>query len=199
MSDLQCPATIILARHGEAVYETDRWYDDGGTLTVLGRSQARALGERYAGRRVAHTYASTMARAVQTAELAAAVLGVAVTTRNALQEFTVGDFEGADRTTDPFAPIYAQWLAGDLQARVPGGESGLEVVTRLRTVLGDIADLHRGETVLVVSHGGILRLGIPAMARIAPGVVAAQLGNTATAVVDLDADGAVCTAWDRSA
>ena len=44
MSSLHCPARIFVARHGEAEYETDLCTDDGGSLTALGRRQARDLG-----------------------------------------------------------------------------------------------------------------------------------------------------------
>ena len=79
MSDLQCPARVFLARHGEAAYETALLMDHGGTLTARGRAQARELGERLRAEKIAHVYSSTISRAVQTAELAAAVLGVEVT------------------------------------------------------------------------------------------------------------------------
>ena len=49
MSDLQCPARVFLARHGEAAYETELLMDHGGTLTARGRAQARELGEKLRG------------------------------------------------------------------------------------------------------------------------------------------------------
>jgi len=58
-----------------------------------------------------------------------------------------------------------RWLAGDLTERLEGAEPGAEVIGRFAVVLKEIADLHIGETVLVVSHGGptmkTLRLGNP--------------------------------------
>ena len=86
MSDLQCPARVFLARHGEAEYETELLMDHGGSLTTTGRAQARELGEKLRSERIAHVYSSTMSRAVQTAELAAGVLGVEVTVREGLVE-----------------------------------------------------------------------------------------------------------------
>jgi probable phosphoglycerate mutase len=193
MSDLQCATTLILARHGEAEYETDGWEEEGGSLTSLGRRQAAGLGEALAGRRVAHVWTSTLARAVQTGEIVAAGLGLAVTTRVALSEFGCGDLAGSPRDTDPFALIYAAWLEGELDTRVPGGECGQEIVTRMRQVLSDIADSHRGETVLVISHGGALRLAVPALARMDAGPV--ELGNCSTIELEIDADDWVCRSW----
>ena len=48
------------------------------------------------------------------------------------------------------------WVAGDVDARAPGSESAVEIAARVRGVLDDIADQHRGEAVLVVSHGGAI-------------------------------------------
>jgi probable phosphoglycerate mutase len=193
MSDLQCPTTLILARHGEAEYESPDWREEGGSLTALGRRQAAALGESLAGRRVAHVWTSTLARAVQSAEIAAAPLGVCVTTRSALSEFGCGELAGAPRDTDPTAAIYAAWLAGELDTRMPGAECGQDIVTRMREVLCEIADAHRGETVLVISHGGALRLAVPTLARMDAEPV--ELDNCAAIEVEIDADDWVCRSW----
>ncbi|MFC6706908.1 histidine phosphatase family protein [Flexivirga alba] len=167
----------------------------GGSLTRDGRSQAAALADRLHGRRVAHIYTSTMARAVQTAEIAAAKLDVSVTTRRGLQEFGVGSHVDVGRDTDPFAETFAQWLDGDLTARVAGGESGDEIVARANAVLQDIADAHPGETVLVVSHGGILTLAIQNLLTFEPGVKPKQFANCAFAETELRGDGWRLTGW----
>ncbi len=194
MSDLQCATTLILARHGEAEYETPDWAEDGGSLTTLGRRQAAELADRLTGRRVAHVWTSSLARAVQTGEIVAARLGLAVTTRNALSEFGCGELAGSPRESDPAGDIFAAWLAGDLAARVPGGECGRDIIDRMRAVLGEIADAHRGETALVVTHGGVLRLAVPALARM--DVAPERTDNCATIEVEVDADDWVCRLWD---
>lgn len=195
MSDLQCATRLIVARHGEAEYESRTWRDEGGSLTSLGRRQARELGESLADRRVAQVYTSTLARAVQTGELAAAALGgVGVTTREGLREFAVGDFAGSHED-DPFAPTYGRWLAGELDLRLPGGETGRELVARMREVLQEIADQFRGETVLVISHGGLMRLTLPLLLTAEPAQPPSRLGNTSAVEMEIDGDGWICTAW----
>jgi len=191
MSDLHCPARVIVARHGDAEYESDEMTASGGSLTALGRDQSRALGERLRGERVAGIVCSELARAVQTAEIAAGVLGLPVRVREGLQEFAVGDYLG--RPWDPvvFDPMVASWLGGDLTPGVPGGEMGEQIVSRVLAVLDDIADQFRGETVLAVSHGGVI---LALMGRLAPGSVAApkdayDVPNCSTYVVERDADG----------
>jgi probable phosphoglycerate mutase len=190
---LQCATTLVVARHGEAEYESSLWGDHGGSLTALGRRQAVGLGEALRGRRVAHVWCSTMARAVQTAELAAGVLGVGVTTREGLREFGVGEHAGVPRSEDPFLETYRGWLEGRLDSRLPGGETGREVADRFGAVLHEVVDAHPGETVLVVSHGGAIGLGVPAVARMR--VEQQRLGNCDTVEVLADADAWVCTRY----
>ncbi len=193
MTALQCATTLVVARHGEAEYEAPTWAEEGGSLTHLGRSQAAALAESLAGRRVAHVWTSTLARAVQTGEIVAARLGIGVTTRLGLREFDVGDHHGVPLEEDPFVATYTRWLEGHLAERVPGGESGREIADRFGEVLREVADAHPGETVLVVSHGGAIGLGVPAIARMdAPHQ---RLGNCDTVEVLADADGWVCTRY----
>lgn len=195
MTMLHCPATVLLARHGEAAYEATTWSDAGGSLTRAGRSQAKALADRLHGRRVAHVYSSTMARAVQTAEIAAAKLDVDVTTRIGLQEFSVGSFLEVERDTDPFVPTFGRWLDGDLSARVDGGESGDEVLARACSVLEEIADTHPGETVLVVAHGGILSLVVRNLLTFESGVQPRVFANCSFAETELRGDGWRLTGW----
>ena len=67
MSDLQCAARVHVARHGEALYESELLSDAGGWLSPLGRQQARDLAASLASERIARVWVSDMARAVQTA------------------------------------------------------------------------------------------------------------------------------------
>jgi broad specificity phosphatase PhoE len=187
VSDLQCPARVFLARHGEAEYETPLWMDHGGSLTTLGRKQARELGQRLRGERIAHVYTSTVSRAVQTAELAAAELGVAVTVREGLVELALGEAIGIPADSGFFDDAMAAWVAGDVEARAPGSESALEIAERVRRVLDDIADRHRGEAVVVVSHGGAIVATLSVLAP-EPGR-GVHVPNCATYELEGDADG----------
>lgn len=197
MSDLQCAATVLIARHAEAAYESDVWSDEGGELTELGRRQAVELAGQLRPRRISHVYASTQNRAVQTAAIVAEQLGTGVTPLADLREFDTGAGAGQLRDTDPFAPVYARWLAGEHQVVMPGAESGTAVIARMRGALQQISDEHRGETVLVISHGGIMRFTLPVLDgyRTEPG----RLANTAVVEFDIDNDDWVCRAWPAPA
>ncbi len=201
MSDLFCPATLVVVRHAEAEYDTELVGDHGGSLTVAGRTQARDLGRSMLGRRVAGIWCSDMARAVQTAEIAAAEIAAAemevgVRVRPGLREFAVGGYAGEPFTDATFKTVQSAWLAGDLSAGCPGAESGAEVVHRMSAELSGARDQFRGETVLIVSHGGAMSLTLPRLARnVSDAWLARRLPPAAGCELVADADGWVLRSW----
>jgi 2,3-bisphosphoglycerate-dependent phosphoglycerate mutase len=164
MSDLQCATRLFLARHGEADYESVLVTDEGGSLSPVGRGQARELGERLRGERIARVWCSPLSRAVQTAEIAAGVLGVDVVVREGLREYGVGALAGtgADEAAE-LGPVFRRWVDGDDTATIPGGESVSGILDRVVAVLDEICDVHRGEGVLVVGHGGTTMVTLPVL------------------------------------
>jgi probable phosphoglycerate mutase len=81
VSDLQCPARILVARHGEAMYaDPSVLSDEGGWLTELGRDQAGDLGDRLRDERVAAVYASRLSRAQETGAIVGGRLGLTPST-----------------------------------------------------------------------------------------------------------------------
>lgn len=185
-----CPATLVVARHGDATYLDEVFSDEGGTLTDLGRAQAAALADELGGQRVAHVWTSDSARAVQTAEIVAGRLGVGVTTRKALREIHVGTLHGQPFSVPALCAVTDHWFRGDLSVAFPGGESGSDVVARYAATLAEIADLHRGETVVVVAHQTAACIALPSLARnVTPGFAdrhRLDTGESAELVIDSD-------------
>lgn len=197
MSDLQCAATLVVARHGDAEY-VEAWFsDEGGTLTAEGREQARRLADSLANRKIAWVWSSDSSRAVQTAEIVAARLGVGVTVRKPLREVCLGELEGRPFDVELIHEVTDNWYAGDLEPGFPGGENGGEVIARYREQLTEIADLHRGETVLVVTHQTATCVALPALSDNLRSSFAREheLGNGQAAEVMVDGDGWRITRW----
>ena len=139
-----------------------------------------------------------MARAVQTAEIVAGSLGCAdVRVREALREYAsgyVGDKASSDAA---FAEMFTSWDDGDLDRGFPGGETGTQLVSRVHAVFGEIADLHRGECVLVITHGVLMSVALPRLASNLPDRWPTDGDPANGGVVELaaDADGWVCRSW----
>lgn len=202
MSDLQCPATLLIAGSGDAVRTLgDLRSDDCSPLTDAGRAQVRHLVEKLGTRRIAGVYSSTMLRAVQSGEVASFELGVRQVVTSGLQEFLVGEL-AAGTDQDPRARQGVDgWLHGGLAATHSGAEDGHAAVTRFKQALEEIADTHRGETVLVFTHAGVTSLAIPRLSVNARDDFAAQrlLPNCAAIAVEVDADGWRIVSWPTSA
>ena len=202
MSDLQCPATVLVARHGDADYPHARVLsDDGGWLTETGVEQVRALAASLADRKVAAVYSSHLQRAVESATVAAEALGVDTRVVAGLEEFSVGLLAGRDHDDPELLGVFEAWKAGHLGTFIPGGESGQQALDRYRGALQEIADLHRGETVLVFSHGGVMSFCLPRLGDNVRDDLAAQmfLPNCAVAELSIDADGVRVLSWPGSA
>jgi probable phosphoglycerate mutase len=198
MSDLQCPATVLIARHGEAEYAVAGVLsDEGGTLTDMGRGQVHHLVEQVRSHRVAAVYSSRMQRAVESAEQAASELGLKHVVVDGLQEFSVGELAGVSFHHERAQQVFDAWLFGDLDVGCPGGEDGHGVVGRFTEAIGEIADSHRGETVLVFTHGGAMSLTIPRVSVNVGIDFSARrfLANCAVAEVEVDADGWRLVTW----
>lgn len=156
---------LILARHGQTRANVDRVLDTlppGYPLTCEGRRQATELAEALRAEPVVAVYASTAVRARQTAAPVAARHGLAPVELDGVQEVFVGDLEGR---RDPDAlelwtGIYRSWHSGQPDRRVPGGESGTEVLARYRAALTRLATDHDDGTVVLVSHGAAMRLAV---------------------------------------
>lgn len=202
MSDLHCPATLLVARHGDADYPHARVLsDDGGWLTDKGRVQVHELVESVRGRNIAGVYSSGLQRAVESAVLAADQLDVRAGVVAGLEEFSVGALAGRDHDDPELLGVFEAWKAGHLGTVIPGGESGQAVLDRYRDALEEISDQHRGESVLVFSHGGVMSFALPRMGVNVRSDLAALpfLPNCAVAEVSMDADGVVVHSWPGAA
>ena len=175
MSDLQCPARIILARHGEAAPP-----EGGGArlLTDQGVAQSRRLADAAVAERVALLWSSTMQRARQTSAIVAEQLRLPVTHDDRLRELMVDEhLPLPPPPQEDSGDVHAAWLAGDLDE--------------------EVADRCRGETALLISHGGIIELGLTHLSRnlTASFVDAHPLNPAESVVLEVDSSGWICTHW----
>jgi len=202
VSDLQCPATILVARHAQATYRHPEREDagDGDRLTPVGEQEAARLGGSLRRRRIAAVYTSALSRAVQTGQLLGTALGVDSAVLAGVEEFGVGEYAARPDVSDLIGTVFDRWLAGEPDARCPGGESAAEVVARFGRALTELADLYRGETVVVVSHGGAMSLALPRLCGNVPDELARAhwLPHCSVAEVVVAADGWELRDWPGS-
>jgi broad specificity phosphatase PhoE len=192
---------LLLARHGRTTANVAHVLDSrppGALLDELGREQAQRLATRLAERPLRAVYASRATRAQQTADPVAAAQGLAVEVVDGVHEVFMGDLEGRsdDAALATFDEVYEAWWRGELDARLPGGESARDLRDRFLPAIDGIVDGIPDGDVLLVSHGAAIRLA-----------AAALLGETAetfyvpnTGLVELrrDPEGWVLESWDTA-
>jgi probable phosphoglycerate mutase len=153
---------LILARHGQTAANVAKALDTrppGAPLNEFGHAQAAALGARLTAEPLSAVYASTAIRAQQTAAAVAAAHGLDVQVVDGVHEVFCGELEGRsdEGARAQFDRTYHAWWAGDLDARLPGGESARDLRERYVPVLEAVTDGALG-TVVLVSHGAAIRL-----------------------------------------
>jgi probable phosphoglycerate mutase len=167
------PATdLILLRHGETAWNRERRIQ-GQLDTPLndeGVRQAQAAARQLAGRSERYRLApepgrappalvcSDLQRCRQTAEPIAAATGLETVFDARLRERAYGVFEGRTypEVQRDLAGQFERWLARDPDFDVEGGESLRGFQQRVEAVLTELAELHAGRTLVVVTHGGVL-------------------------------------------
>lgn len=153
---------LILVRHGETddnvASRVAGWRESA--LTDRGRTQAKLVAEFVAERyRPVAVYASPLRRAAETAESLARRLGLAVRLDPGLRELFFGDAEGL--TIEELKKRYPEILsraanAEDDDVGWPNGETRQDFYRRARQAIDSIASAHLGDTVALVTHGGVV-------------------------------------------
>jgi probable phosphoglycerate mutase len=151
---------LLLLRHGQSTWNLEsRWQGwADAPLSGLGEQQAIDAAAHLGGAGFTRVCASDLQRARRTAELLARALGLGeVVTERDLRERNVGAFEGLvmdeirGRWPESFDPVSGRLVA------VPDGESDDDLRARTIPAVISLAERFSGETLLVVSHGGVIR------------------------------------------
>lgn len=153
---------LILVRHGETeCNRQDIWHGwDDCTLTERGRAQAEAVAARLEDEPVDVVYSSPSRRALETASAIARQHGLAPIIDDGLRERNAGEFEGM-AIPDVLAAYPTVWEDRDADLwgwSPPGGETFAEVLARVRESVLRLRARHHGETVVVATHMGPVRM-----------------------------------------
>ncbi|WP_345764736.1 histidine phosphatase family protein [Diaminobutyricibacter sp. McL0608] len=142
---------LSLVRHGQTDWNLARRIQ-GSTdvpLNSTGRAQADATGRALATGEWDAIFTSPLSRASETASIIATHVSLGTPTPlDGMAERRYGEAEGL---TGP--EILARWPEG---TAVPGRESRDAVVERALPTLVELAERHEGESLIVVSHGGVI-------------------------------------------
>lgn len=152
---------LHLMRHGQTFSNVAGALDTGAPgadLTDLGQAQAAAAAHALADAQVGGLYVSRLVRTHQTVAPLASRLGLDPHELGGIHEITAGSFEMKtdQESVHGYIGTVGAWINGDLDTRMPGGESGHEFESRYTEDVRAIAADGHSEA-LLVSHGAAIR------------------------------------------
>ncbi len=161
------PTRLVFVRHGESMATVRQVIGGHAGCTGLsdhGRHQAEALRERLhrtgelSDASVILT--SVLPRAVETAEIIAPAIGggtLPIARDCDLCELHPGESDGLDWVEFESRYGAPDWRTDPHRPLSPGGESWAGFMGRVGATLDRLATVHAGQTVVIVSHGGIVQ------------------------------------------
>ncbi|NEM91407.1 histidine phosphatase family protein [Galbitalea soli] len=191
---------LILLRHGQTHSNVVGALDTavpGAALTLIGEQQAAAVPAGLTALLAATTAAvgtvvdeivvSPLLRTQLTAAPLAAATGLHPTVLDGVREVAAGAFElRTDHDSQhEYTATAFRWARGDVELRMPGGETGAEFFARFDAAIEHVLD-SGAETAVVVSHGVAIRTWVAARSTNLDGGFAAghQLANTGLALLE---------------
>ena len=151
---------FIIVRHGETEWNIAKIRQGhlDSALTSKGLAQAKALAQRLSRERFSALYSSDLGRALETAHEIANVTGHEIITDARLRERHLGIFQGlnAEEIITRYPEERRLLRANGPGYVIPNGESMRQQVERNVAYLDSLAAKHAGETVVVVTHGGVV-------------------------------------------
>jgi alpha-ribazole phosphatase len=165
---------LLLVRHGQTDWNlAGRFQGQSDTrLNRTGQRQAAAVSQVLRLEAIQAVYASDLQRARETARCIAAGLRLTVQLEPRLREMAFGQWEGLTyaeiQQRQPEALV--AWQKAPQRRAPPHGETLAQVADRVRQALKKMVKAHTEETIVLVAHGGPLRillclaLGLPPQA-----------------------------------
>lgn len=158
---------LILVRHGLTEDNKAGTIPGAGGTEALapeGVAQLEKAAVALRGYLPAHLYASPMERAQQSARIVAAELGLEVETVAGIEERDWGELTGTS-----WAALQERLGTMATEERYtfvpPGGESWQQCEARIVAAIKKLLERHPDGTVIVVTHGGVIRALMPFLLR----------------------------------
>jgi len=148
-------AKLILARHGETVWNVEKVYRGRADVSLdeVGIKQAELLGKYLGNWKLEAIYSSPLRRALDTANIIARYQKIGVQIAEGLIDFDYGKWQSLpeQEVKRLYPALLNEWHNNPHKVRMPGGERLEDVRRRAIEVVNDILSKYQGSVVLV-SH-----------------------------------------------
>lgn len=149
---------LIIVRHAEAEHNIQHLMvaDGSSPLTEKGKAQVRRVADRLRDKYINVAFSSSSERALDTARgILEFHQAVRLEIHELLRERQMGNMEG--KTREEFVADAKASGVKWYEHKPIGGESMLDTQQRAATFVDQLWPKYRGQTVLIVSHGGFIR------------------------------------------
>lgn len=187
--------TVYIIRHCESLGNIDHRFQGrfNSPISENGKKQLDLLSLRFRNEKIDAVYSSPLERAFLTAQAVARFHDLEVQKREEWIELDVGDMENLplEEIGVKFPKVAQHWDKTPDLCEFPNGETMRSAYKRANAALDTLIEKNRGKTVVVVTHGGLIR-NIDARIRVGSiegmrgGTV---FGNTGVSVIKADGDG----------
>jgi len=147
---------FVLLRHGQTEWNRVERFRGRADIPLneTGQAQAEALARHLASWAIAAVYSSPLKRTKETGKVIARQLGLEVKPLEGLLDIDYGALQGLtpEEAEQRYPNIYRQWLQEPHLVHFPQGESLAQLGERVLESVRELAESHRGETVVLVGH-----------------------------------------------
>ena len=153
---------IILIRHGETEWNSQKRMQghSNSDLSSVGQAQIQALGQWMKNVPFDLIYSSDSLRAKQTAEAITQFSGHELQFDQRLREKNLGVFEGltSEEARERHPEVFRLFKTAGSKYVIDEGESTQQLQDRALEIVDEIRIKHPEERVLLVTHGGFIRV-----------------------------------------
>jgi len=153
---------IVVVRHGRTEWNRVERLRGRADIALdnVGIKQAEAAARRIKEWTISTIYSSPLRRALTTAEIIAATLGLKVQEMSDIIDIDYGEWQGLlnEEVIARDGRLYTRWIENPDGVKFPGGEEFNEVRQRVSKAVNDLIQRHPKESIVLVSHKVICQI-----------------------------------------
>ncbi len=155
--------TLYLVNQPESTWmKEDKCEGQSDTsLTALGKSQSKKIGEFFKDKHISALYSSNLHRANQCAKIISSIVQIKVKREEKLAQINLGIWQGKypEEIESRYPRVWQNWKAKPSSAEIPGGEHLGDVLSRVSVFLSSLCDDELfDKNIIIVTHDIIIRI-----------------------------------------